>query len=245
VLKVPPALKREAMFIEPLSIAEKGIQQIRAIQSRFPWACNHPSHSFRLKTWGSCKTVLVVGAGPLGLMATVLFRLAGTSTFVDDILPEDHPKAELVRSLGANYIDGRGMDAVKLIETCCGSVANLDMIFEASGAAETALQLMLHMSRSSIYVMTGIPRGDLEVKLDASELVRQLVRYNQVVVGSVNSNRSHFEMAARDMAGIHKRFPGMFETMVTRRVPLNDYQRAFVMDNPRHIKTIMEIDPWD
>ena len=35
-----------AALTEPLSIAEKGIEQIRIIQSRMPWACEHPDHSF-------------------------------------------------------------------------------------------------------------------------------------------------------------------------------------------------------
>ncbi|MFC2122411.1 alcohol dehydrogenase catalytic domain-containing protein, partial [Bacteroidota bacterium] len=46
IIKVPPELIRLAVFTEPLSIAEKGIEQIRIIQSRLPWACEHPTHDF-------------------------------------------------------------------------------------------------------------------------------------------------------------------------------------------------------
>jgi threonine dehydrogenase-like Zn-dependent dehydrogenase len=119
------------------------------------------------------------------------------------------------------------------------------MIFEASGAAETAVRLIPHMSRSSIYVMTGIPRGDLTIQLDAAEMVRQLVRYNQVVVGSVNSNRNHFEMALKDLGEVDSRFNGAIGKMITHRFPLEDYQQAFALKDPKHIKTVIEVEPWD
>ncbi|MBI4296039.1 MAG: alcohol dehydrogenase catalytic domain-containing protein [Chloroflexi bacterium] len=245
VVKMPNQLKRLAMFVEPLSIAEKGIEQIKTIQSRFPWSCSHPAHSFRSRYWGGCKTALVVGAGPLGILATTLFRLAKTNTFVCDILPEDHPKARLVQCMNASYIDARHKSPEEIVDIGAAVEGSLDMIFEASGAAETAIRLILYMSRSSIYVMTGIPRGDLNIRLDAAQLVRQLVRYNQVIVGSVNSNRSHFERACRDMVGIDTRFKGVLEGMITRRFGLNDYQQAFTMNDPRQIKTVIEVEPWD
>ena len=94
--KVPDGLERLAVLAEPLSIAEKGIEQIRLIQSRLPWSCSHPQHNFQSKQWGSCKVALVVGAGSLGLLAASLLRLSGVLTYVADILPQDSLKAQLV-----------------------------------------------------------------------------------------------------------------------------------------------------
>lgn len=244
VVKVPPELVTLAVFTEPLSIAEKGIEQIRIIQSRLPWACPHPEHSFLSENWGMCKTALVVGAGPLGLLATALLRLAEVNTYVADIVPENSPKAHLAKHMGAKYIDARTKTPKELVELCC-TMGNLDIIFEASGAAATAMELINYMSRSSIYVMTGIPRGDLVIQVDAAQLVRQMVRFNQVVVGSVNSNRSHFEMALSDMGEIDSRFNGMLKEMFTHRFRLEDYQQAFALKDPRHIKTVIELEPWN
>ncbi len=245
IVKVPPKLAELAVFTEPLSIAEKGIEQIRIIQSRLPWACQHPEHSFNNRHWGGCKTALVVGAGPLGILATALLRLADAYTYTTDIVPQDHPKVHLVKDMGASYIDARDKTPEEIVNLCCTPTGNLNMIFEASGAAETAVRLIPHMSRSSIYVMTGIPRGDLTIQLDAAEMVRQLVRYNQVVVGSVNSNRSHFEMALKDLGEVDSRFNGVIGKMITNRFPLEDYQQAFALRDPKHIKTVIEVEPWD
>ncbi len=244
IVKVPPGLAKFAVFTEPLSIAEKGIEQIRVIQSRFPWACAHPEHAFPSSDWGGCKTALVVGAGPLGLLATALLRRAEVNTYVSDIISENSPKANLVKHMGASYIDTRHKTPQNLMEQYCAA-GNVDIIFEASGAAATAVELINCMRRSSIYVMTGIPRGDIIIRLDAAQLVRQLVRYNQVVVGSVNSNRSHFEMALKDMERIKSRFSGALEGMFTHRVRLEDYQEAFAPRDPGHIKTVIEVEPWD
>ena len=244
IIRVTPELRKLAVFAEPLSIAEKGTDQIRTIQSRLPWFCPHPDHSFLHPQWGGCKVALVVGAGPLGLLATALIRLAGAYTYVADILPEDHPKVTLVTRMGAEYIDSRSKTPEEIVHFCCTPTGELNIIFEASGAADTATMLIPHMSRGSIYMMTGIPRGDTRIEIDAAQMVRQFVRYNQVIVGSVNSNRRHFEMALRDIGLLETRFPGMLSTMITHRYSLEDYTRAFVPGEPGQIKTVIEVDPF-
>ena len=61
-----------------------------------------------------------------------------------------------------------------------------------------------------------------EVKQPDEVLVRQIVRYNQAVVGSVNSNRSHFEMAIKDIPEINSRFDSILEEIITPRFRLED-----------------------
>ena len=245
ILKVSPQLRDLAVFSEPLSIVEKGIEQIKLIQSRLPWTCSHPEHNFQSGDWGGCKTALVVGAGPLGLLATALLRLAGVQTYVADIVSEDTPKAHLVKHMDAVYIDTREKKPAEIVARCIQADKTIDIIFEAAGAAATAIELINYMSRSSIYVMTGIPRKEMMLQVDGAQLVRQLVRYNQVIVGSVNSNRSHFQMALDDMGEVDIRFDGMLGEMITNRFQLEEYEQAFALDDPKHIKTVIEVEPWD
>jgi len=89
--------------------------------------------------------------------------------------------------------------------------------------------------------MTGIPREELIIQVDAAQLVRQIVRNNQVVVGSVNSNRSHFEMALKDIPAINSRFGGMLEEMITQRFKLEDFESIFAPTDQKHIKTVIEV----
>jgi threonine dehydrogenase-like Zn-dependent dehydrogenase len=245
IVKVPKKVARLAVFTEPVSIAEKGIEQIRIIQARMPWACEHPAHRFLSPDWGNCKTALVVGAGPLGLLAIALLRLAGVYTFAADIVSESNPKVQLVKQMEAEYIDGSDRTAKEIAEVSTRLGDQLDMIFEASGAAATALELINYMSRSSIYVTTGIPRQELIMQVDAAQLVRQIVRNNQVVVGSVNSNRSHFKMALKDIPQINSRFGNMLEAMITSRYRLEDYEKIFAPTDSKHIKRVVEVEPWN
>jgi threonine dehydrogenase-like Zn-dependent dehydrogenase len=240
IVKVPPELVELAVFTEPLSIAEKGVEQIRIIQSRLPWTCPHPDHTFASEDWGTCLNALVVGAGPLGLLATALLRLHDVNTYVSDIVPKDDIKAHMVEHLGATYIDASGKPAKQVVEQC-DIAGNLNIVFEASGAADTALELISYLSRSSIYVMTGIPREGLLMQVDAAQIVREMVRKNQVIVGSVNSNRTHFEMALRDIGPIDSRFGGILKEMITHRFRLDQYEEAFASPGPRHIKTVIDL----
>jgi threonine dehydrogenase-like Zn-dependent dehydrogenase len=245
IVNVPGKLKNLAVFTEPLSIAEKGIEQIKLIQSRLPWACEHPDHGFLSTDWGRCKTALVLGAGPLGILATALLRLAEVYTYVADIIPEDSQKVHLVKHMGANYVDARSKTPKELVEFCCSPSGSLDIIFEASGAAATAIELINYMSRSSIYIMTGIPREELVVSIDAAQIMRQIVRNNQVVVGSVNSNRGHFEMALKNIPAINSKFGGMLEEMITHNFTLRDGEKIFSPTDKKRIKTVIDIAPWE
>jgi threonine dehydrogenase-like Zn-dependent dehydrogenase len=240
VVKIAAEAVPLAVFTEPLSIAEKAVEQIKVIQSRLPWTCPHPNHDFSSREWGRCKNALVLGAGPLGLLATALLRLDDVRTWTADILPEDSAKASLVTQTGACYVDARDKSAKELVDFC-SLEGTLNMVIEASGAAATALDLVNHLARSSIYVMTGIPREGVLSQVDVAQLIRKIVRENQVIVGSVNSNRRHFEAALSHIGDIESAFDGMLGRMITHRFTLANTRDAFALVDHNHIKTVIEI----
>jgi threonine dehydrogenase-like Zn-dependent dehydrogenase len=47
------------------------------------------------------------------------------------------------------------------------------------------------------------------------------------------------------MAEINERFGNMLGEMITHRFPLEDYEQAFKLDDLRHIKTVIDVEPWD
>lgn len=238
ILKLPKGTEKYGIFIEPLSIAEKGIEQIKLIQSRLPWGCAHPNHSFDSKNWGSCKTAFVIGAGPLGILATCLLRLADVDTYVLERKEEDHVKISTIKSLGAKYIDIRKVSIPEAFKIA----GDVHIIFEASGASEFAINMIPHMSRSSIYVMTGIPKGELHTTIDAHAILRQIVRHNQVIVGTVNSNKKHFEMAIKDIPEINKKFDNILDKIITHRFKLSQYEQYFNLQDKSQLKIAVDAD---
>jgi threonine dehydrogenase-like Zn-dependent dehydrogenase len=71
VVQVPPRLKSLGVLSEPLSVAEKGIDEAVRLQSaRLPDAPATPD-------WLHGRRCLVAGLGPIGLLAAVALRLRG------------------------------------------------------------------------------------------------------------------------------------------------------------------------
>ncbi|MCL5292945.1 MAG: glucose 1-dehydrogenase [Actinobacteria bacterium] len=241
IVKVPDGLERLAVLAEPLSIGEKAIAGIRHIQERLPWFCAHPQHGYGEPGWSGCKDALVIGAGPLGLLSIALLRLDGVHTYVTEIAPEYSLRVELAKGMGAHYISAKGNTPEKV-----GEIAGeLDIMIEAAGASTLALELVTVLGRNGIYVMTGIPRGREEVCLDGREILRRLVRFNQVIFGSVNSNRRHFESALGHLHPLLETFGPIFSRLVTSRYPISDYETAFSVGGEEAVKVVFEVSQFE
>ncbi len=240
LVKVGPGIKEIAVLVEPFSIVEKAIEQIRHIQGRLPWACDHPEHTYEKDSWGHCKKAVVIGAGPIGFAATALLRLAGVDTYVIEIVPEDSIKVQLIKELGAHYLNAKGKKNTEILPTGL----NIDIMFEASGASELALNIIPQMTRNSIIVLTGISRGESNLCFDANMLLTQIVRFNQVIAGSVNGNRTHFEMSIADMAKIEKKYPSVLRRSITHRFALFDFEKAIFNNDQNQLKTVFDFEKY-
>ncbi|HZD58838.1 MAG TPA: glucose 1-dehydrogenase [Anaerolineae bacterium] len=237
IVKVPEGVEPLAVLTEPLSIAEKAISEIKYIQAPAFWSCSHPDHSMESEGWGNCKVGLVVGAGPLGFLSTGVLRLNGIHTYVAEIVSEDTPKVQLVKEFRAHYVNVKDRGADDVIR----ETGNLDIIIEASGASELALNLTVGLARNGICVLTGIPRGRREVCLDGNLMARTLVKENQVVMGSVNSSRQHFILALDDLRSLRENYGPTMQKVISHRYPLADFKRVFEHREPGEIKSVFEV----
>ncbi len=238
VVKVPEDLIDFAVLTEPLSIGEKAISQLRLIQSRLPWACEHPEHAYDKPGWAGCKKGLVIGGGPLGLMIAGLLRLQGIDTHVAEIMGEDTFRVKLIKEFGGHYI--HSMDKGR--EEIEKETGPLDVIIEASGSVKLAMDMILALARNGIYVLTGLPFGVEGVCSDGATLLRQIVRYNQVIIGVVNSNRTHFESAIEDLSRLRENYGVALSKFITHRFPFDDYQKAWDLKDPNAVKVVMEME---
>jgi threonine dehydrogenase-like Zn-dependent dehydrogenase len=73
--------------------------------------------------------------------------------------------------------------------------------------------------------------------IDAGEINRHMVLENDVVFGSVNANRSHYEAGAQALA---KADPTWLARLISRRVPLEDWQQAY-QRQPDDVKVVLEL----
>lgn len=247
LVKVPKGLEDLAVLTEPMSIGEKVIENVGKIQSRIQWACPsatgkadiHDKHQYHKDEWGYCKRALVFGAGPIGFLAVCILRLAGVTTFVLENKDEDNIRVKLIKELGCTYIDSRKVTPNEITKI----TGPLDIMIEATGVSDYALNMLSSLSRNGIYVMTGIARGEREVCLDGNKLLSQIVRQNQVIIGVVNSNKDHFTKALEHLGELKKRFPKVAEQIVTRHIPLRSFDeinKELMQKDREHIKVVID-----
>ncbi|MBV9661484.1 MAG: hypothetical protein JO337_10030, partial [Acidimicrobiales bacterium] len=95
---------------------------------------------------------------------------------------------------------------------------------------------MDHAGANGIVCLTGVSSGGRDIPVDVGMLNRRLVLENDVVFGSVNANRRHYEAGAKALAEADKDW---LAQLITRKVPLSEWQDAYKRQ-PGDVKVILE-----
>jgi glucose 1-dehydrogenase len=217
---VPRELRDVAVLVEPLTIAEKALEQIRQVQKRLPWTCPEQ----RTKGNGHCHRALVLGAGPVGLLGAMALAAEGFVTHVYSREPEPSPKADLVKSIGASYVSA----ADTSIEDLPERIGNIDLVYEATGASRVSFEVMKVLGTNGVFVFTGVPGRKAPIEVDTDLIMRNLVLKNQVVFGTVNAGRETFEAAIRDLGTFMRLWPRAVRSLITGRHAVSAYRDLLV-----------------
>jgi glucose 1-dehydrogenase len=228
---VPAELRDVAVLVEPLTVAEKALEQIWRVQDRLPWNCPLVPG----KEAGHCHRAVVLGAGPVGILGAMALKAAGFETYVYSRSKAPNPKAELVESFGVRYISSLEHSPEQLAE----QVGNIDVVYEAVGTAGIGFELLKVLGRNGIFIFTGIPgfpKPPLE--MDAELIMRNMVLKNQVLLGTVNASRETFEAAIRDLGVFVRLWPEAVRALITGRYQV---QQAYelLLGKQRGIKNIL------
>jgi threonine dehydrogenase-like Zn-dependent dehydrogenase len=195
---IPDDLGTLGVLTEPSSILAKAWEQIDRIATR---ACS--DH----------RRVLVTGAGPIGLLAALMGKQRGLEVHVLDRATEG-VKPEVVSALGAEYRTGEITELAQDIEP--------DVVVECTGVAELVAGAMQHTAPGAIVCLTGVA-ASRNLSVDVGALNNELVLENDVVFGSVNANRRHFEQAVKALRDAD---PDWLRRLITRTVPLDRWTEA-------------------
>ena len=198
LVAVDPALGELGVLLEPASVVAKAWEHIERIGRRAVW---------------QPRSVLITGAGPIGLLAALLGVQRGLDVHVLDRV-EDGPKPQLVSDLGAAY---HALPAAQLDLTA-------DVVIECTGASAVVADVLVNTGRNAIVCLAGVSAPGRSTTLDLGALNRELVLENDVVFGSVNANRRHYELAAQVLADADRAW---LERLVTRRIPIEQHADAF------------------
>ena len=208
-VKVDPALGDCAVLTEPTSVVAKAWDQIERIGRR-------------TLAWQP-RTVLVTGAGPVGLLAALLGQQRGCELHILD-RNNSGPKPELARALGATY----HVDTIGDLRP--------DLVIECTGATSVILDVMERVAPDGLVCLTGVSSGGHTMTFDIGKLNRTMVLENTVIFGTVNANRAHYEAAAAALARADRQW---LARLITRRVPLTRWREAFTRQ-PDDIKVTID-----
>ncbi|MEV4480887.1 glucose 1-dehydrogenase [Micromonospora coxensis] len=206
-----PVLAPVGMLLEPASVVAKAWDHIERIGARAEW---------------KPQSVLITGAGPIGLLAALLATQRGLSVHVLD-RNTTGPKPDLVRALGATYHT----------ETVGELDLEPDVVVECTGAPVVVLDVMCKVGPAGIVCLTGVSSGGRTIDFDAGALNRDLVLENNVVFGSVNANRRHWYRAAEALARADQTW---LNSLITRRVPVAEYAQAYSSGGGEDIKVVLD-----
>ncbi|MGC2322183.1 MAG: glucose 1-dehydrogenase [Terriglobales bacterium] len=210
IVKVPQGLRNVGVLLEPFTVVEKGIAQAYEIQRR-------------LRVWRP-KRAAVMGAGTIGLLATLALRLRGIDVTTFALNPKPNTNAELVETLGARYLSTRGTP----ITAGARQFGPFDVIFEATGASSVVFDSMQALGKNGVLVLSSVTGGDRMIQVPADRINLDFVLGNKVMVGTVNANREYFEAGVRDMAQAEAEYPGWLGRLLTHPVAgLENVQELF------------------
>jgi glucose 1-dehydrogenase len=210
-IPIPAELGTLGVLTEPASVLAKAWEQIDRISTR---ACS--AHA----------RVLVIGAGPIGLLGALMGAQRGLELHVLDRATEGS-KPQAVQALGGRYHTGDVTEVAKEIEP--------DVVVECTGVAELVAGAMQHTAPGAIVCLTGVAPSRT-LSLDVGALNNELVLENDVIFGSVNANRRHFEQAVKSLADADQDW---LRRLITRTVPLDRWPEALEKGDD-DIKVVVE-----
>ena len=188
--------------------------------------CRNGRYTERARSWRP-RTLLVTGAGPIGLIAAMIGVQRGLDVHVVD--HEDHQqKHDLVRSLGAAYH--------------AGGLAKLngrfkpDILMECSGAPSVVRDVLGRTAPGGIVCLVGVTAPGHDFDIDVGEFNRTMVLDNDTVFGTVNANRRHYELAGEALQRADKAW---LNRLITRREPLDRWTQSLERQ-PDDIKVIVD-----
>lgn len=209
-VKVDATLGILGVLLEPMTVVTKAWEHVLAVGRRAFW---------------EPKTVLVTGAGPIGLLGALLGRQLGLEVHVL-ARTQTGPKPELVRAMGATY------------HTC--SVADFglepDVIMECTGAGQVIAESMLKVGASGVVCLTGVGHGGSVPKIPTANVASSAVLKNNVVIGSVNANKRHWYKGAEALARADRSW---LARLITKRYKPEDFAQA-LSRHSEDIKVIIQ-----
>ena len=209
-IKVDPGLGLLGVLLEPTTVITKALEQVSLIGRRSYW---------------EPRTVVVTGAGPIGLLAALTAKMHGMDVHVLDRM-ESGTKPDLVRALGATYHTG----SVKTLGI------RPDAIIECTGVGQVIADSIQAIGSGGTVCLTGVGQGGVVTSDATADIAASAVLNNNVIVGSVNANKRHWYRAGGILARADRSW---LRRLITRCEKPQNFKQALER-KPDDIKVVIQ-----
>jgi 2-desacetyl-2-hydroxyethyl bacteriochlorophyllide A dehydrogenase len=173
------------------------------------------------------QTVVVLGAGMIGLSIALMARMAGASIVIVAGLNDD-VRLETARKLGFRQtVDLAHETLEQAVRRIAGGP--VDRVFEATGASSSIAEGLRVLRRGGVLVVTGIHANPVEINLT------DLVRNKHQIRGSHGSVRTTWDTVLRILA----QSGDSFRPLISHRIALEKTVEGFELSRSKAAVKVM------
>jgi threonine dehydrogenase-like Zn-dependent dehydrogenase len=197
VVPLPDTLHEVGVLLEPLTVAEKGIDHAFEIQRR-------------LRIWRP-RRAAVLGSGTIGLLMALALRLRGLEVSVLSLPQPPYLNSELVEALGGVYCSSQDVSLTDV----SAERGPFDLIMDATGYSPIVWEAAEVLGKNGVLVLSSITGGDRKVEVNSDRINQSFVLGNKVMVGTVNASPADFESGVTDLIRGEALYPGWLPQLLT------------------------------
>ncbi|HEX4735566.1 MAG TPA: glucose 1-dehydrogenase [Thermoleophilaceae bacterium] len=208
VVPLPPCLSETGVLLEPMTVAEKAVNQAYEIQRR-------------LKVWQP-RRAAVLGSGTVGLLTTLVLRLRGLEVVCLSLPKPPYRNSELIEELGASYVSTQDMSVAE----AAAEHGPFDLIVEATGFSPLVWEAAQALAKNGVLMLVSVTGGERKVEIPSDMINQGFVLGNKVMAGSVNASPADFTSGRDDLVKAYAFYPGWLEKLLTHPVEgLENYEQ--------------------
>jgi len=208
IVPLPPCLSETGVLLEPMTVAEKAVNQAYEIQRR-------------LKVWQP-RRAAVLGSGTVGLLTTLVMRLRGLEVVCLSLPKRPYRNSDLIEELGATYVSTQDMS----VSEAASQYGPFDLIVEATGFSPLVWEAAQTLGKNGVLMLVSVTGGERTVEIPSDMINQGFVLGNKVMAGSVNASPSDFTSGRDDLVKAYAFYPGWLEKLLTHPVEgLENYEQ--------------------
>ncbi|HEX4760905.1 MAG TPA: glucose 1-dehydrogenase [Thermoleophilaceae bacterium] len=227
ITTLPACLNETGVLLEPLTVAEKAINQAFEIQRR-------------LKVWQP-RRAAVLGSGTVGLLTTLALRLRGIEVTCISLRPAPYLNSDLIEEIGGTYVSTEEISVAE----AGAEHGPFDIVVEATGFSPLVWQGAEVLAKNGVLVLVSVTGGGRTVEIPSDAINQGFVLGNKVMVGSVNASPEDFARGRDDLVKAYAFYPGWLEKLLTTPVHgLESYEQMLreLTENKDAIKVFVQVE---